>query len=333
MDETTQLLLSVGHHLRQLLEKRAVSSASIDKATAGYLEYLYSMRNSSASVNHLVLHFTTYTIKGRNKLGDILSSHSMSANIGCELIDFIEKRRKTGPSRENHGAISVSNNLNTTSVQVFENSSRLPDTEVKMEVEDKKPRISRWKRFKAKLARQRAQPALQTTSTTTTSLHETGGGVAVCSAPATALTLPNSRRSGIKIVTSPADPMTKSVEEGIRRAGYAAYRRITEGTSSNSALDMETIARARDLPLRLPISREMEPSVRQPTYKPNKHPTRKKKKPGDQQRSLPLTPGQKRQRKIAEALKNPLAFGTLNKKEKRAFFAATKSASTAHLSH
>lgn len=343
MDEKTQLLLSVGHHLRQLLLKRAQTSATIDKACSGYLEYLYIMRNSTASVNHLVLHFTTFNIKGRNKLGEIISSNALAANIGCELIDFVERRRKTGPVKDDHGVHSVSSdstvnisrdkvvktNLPDTASTNDQGVSPMETTPVVTTVE--KIKKSRWKRFKEKMARTSNNGKVMQTSTARHFAScEPGASVAASSAPAALRPVLRIPDGHAKVISTSVLPEEKMLDKRINEAGYVAYQRISEGTSANPAQDMEAIARARNLPLRIPLSREMEATVRgkpvQPSY--NIRGPKKKQKPQHGSPSQrPATAAQRKaaaksQRRIAEAMRNPSALAHLTKKERNAFLTA-----------
>lgn len=335
MDRDTQLLLSVGHHLRQLLLKRALPSATIDKACSGYLEYLYHMRNSTASVNHLVLHFTTFSIKGRNKLGDIISSNAVAANIGCELIDYVDRRRKTG-SLANHGAPSVSKNATVDTSRDLVKTN-LPDT-ASMEVDNgvkpaasptEKKSKSRWKRFKEKMARTAATKApMQTNPAMHLASCENGASVAASSAPAALGSTPRIPDGHVKEILSPLPPEEKMLEQRVTVAGYDAYHRLNSGTSSNLVQDHEAVARATRLPLRIPLSREMEATVGgkplQPSYTTRGKPKKQKRQPmsplkqcqANRQRERHLAASRKR---VAAALKNPSAISKLSKKEKRSY--------------
>lgn len=264
MDSRSISLLAVGQHLRHLLFKRALPSATVDKACCSYYEYLYNMRNSSATISHLVLHFTTYTSKGRSKLGEQLNSNAEAANIGCELIDYVEKRCKTEPVKtEPQGIDSVNKMLDSTPVQdVKEESSHLSDSWKRMEASASKVKKSRWKRFKEKLATRNRPTTSVTIWNKPQQAMDTDVSVEGCSAPSTVdpTTL---RPDGAKrIVPSSATPQVRAEEKALLEAGYAAYARIRSGKFDPS--DLDVVRKANCLPLRIPVCREME-IVKQPT--------------------------------------------------------------------
>lgn len=270
MEMRTKSLLAVGIHLRHLMSKRALPSAMIDKACCLYYEYLYSMRNSTASVTHQVLHFTTYNIKGRSKLGETVNSIALASNIGCELVDFIEKKCKTVQLPTEHGTQSVAPKLDTNTVQnVSETTLPSSDIELGKDPSAGKAKKSRWKRYKEKMVQRSAlKKPIRTTGKQPTQRMDTDVSVdeAKPSSAVDQLSLiPDGPR---KIVTTPVTQIVKEAEEAIRRAGYAAKQRLDSGQFHQIAQDVNAMQLALALPRRLPLSREMELQVHHPQPTP-----------------------------------------------------------------